>query len=63
MAGAALVPARRKIIAAFAKNLKSRFRYRGERRTLGAIIYAQARHLAEAFTSARKAYRPFLYNH
>lgn len=55
---------RRRVIEAFARNLESRCRYHGERRLLGDIIDAQARHLAAVLGSGSpRRYRAFRYNH
>lgn len=62
--GSLTLPTRRKLLAAFDRNLSLRCRYRGERVSLGEIIDRQARHLAEVFASnGRVRYRGFLYNH
>lgn len=58
------LPARRKLLRAFARNLGARCRYRGERRTLRDIIEAQARHLADVLSRPSPGrYHAFHYNH
>lgn len=58
------LPTRRKLLAAYVRNLSARCRYRGARKPVAEIISAQARHLAEVLEKpGRRKYLGFHYNH